>query len=68
MKKKSLKRVYIEPGCVSCGGCEALCPSVFKVNDCAHVASDADLEMHEDMIKQAASICPVNVIKCEEER
>ena len=68
MKKKTLRRVYIEPGCVSCGSCEAVCPDVFKINDIACVIEGADLESNKDMIKKAAQNCPVDVIKYEEEQ
>jgi ferredoxin len=68
MEKKFLKTVYIEPGCISCGGCEALCPSVFKVDDVADVVEGADLIKHASMIKEAAGNCPVDVIKYEEEK
>ena len=67
MKKLELKRVYIEPGCVSCGSCEAVCPEVFKIDDIACVIKDADLESNKDSIKKAAQNCPVDVIKYYEE-
>lgn len=66
MKKKILSRVYIEPGCVSCGSCEAVCPAVFRINDVAHVIEGFDLESNKNMIKKAAKNCPVDVIKYEE--
>ncbi len=61
-----MKKVYIEPGCITCGTCEAVCPQVFKVTDVSHVVEGADLVVHEELIKEAAEICPVSVIKYEE--
>lgn len=61
-----MKKVYIEPGCISCGTCESICPKVFKVTSVANVIEEADLDKNEDLIKEAAEVCPVNVIKYEE--
>lgn len=60
-----MKKVWIEPGCISCGSCESICPKVFKVNSVAEVLKDADLEKNSECIIEAAEICPVNVIKIE---
>lgn len=67
MEEKRIKRVYIEPGCISCGTCESVCPRVFKVTDVAHVIENAPLRDYETEIREAAEICPVTVIKYEEE-
>ena len=61
-----MKKVYIEPGCITCGTCEAVCPKVFKVTDVSRVIESADFKEHKDLIKEAAEICPVSVIKYEE--
>ncbi len=61
-----MKKVYITPGCISCGTCESICPKVFKVTDVAHVNEDANFEENAEDIKEAADICPVSVIKYEE--
>lgn len=61
-----MKKLYIEPGCVSCGSCQAICPQVFKLSPTAKVLSDADLERNEQLIKEAADLCPVQVIVFEE--
>lgn len=65
---KKFKGVRIVPGCISCGSCEAICPKVFEVTDIAHVkpygsVNDEDIEL----IKEAADMCPVSVIKVDEE-
>ena len=62
-----MKKVWIEPGCISCGTCEAVCPSVFKVTDISHVNQDANLKENKELIEEAAEICPVSVIAYEEE-
>ncbi len=62
-----MKKVWIEPGCISCGTCEAVCPKVFKVTDISHVNQEANFKEHKDEIEEAAEICPVSVIAYEEE-
>ncbi len=54
-----MKKVTIEPGCITCGACEFVAPEVFQVTDICHVKKNVDL-------RQAAMACPVNVIKFEE--
>ncbi|MDO5569873.1 MAG: ferredoxin [Bacteroidales bacterium] len=62
----SIKKIWIEPGCISCGECEEICPEVFVVTDECHVNPDADISKFTDRIKEAAEACPVEVIKYEE--
>lgn len=62
-----MKKVAIAPGCVSCGSCQAICPQVFKLERGARVLADADLKKYEALIKEAAELCPVQVIKIEEQ-
>lgn len=66
MSEKRIKKVYIEPGCISCGTCESVCPAVFRVTDVAHVLENAPINEHASEIREAAEICPVSVIKYEE--
>lgn len=61
-----MKKVFIEPGCITCGACEFVCPQVFEVTDISHIKKDADLDKNKDLIKLAAMSCPVNVIKFDE--
>lgn len=61
-----MKKVWIEPGCTSCGSCEFICPKVFEVTDVAYVKEDVDIKNCAQEIKEAAQACPVNVIKYEE--
>jgi len=62
-----MKKVYIEPGCISCGSCQFTAPEVFEVDQVSSVKKDADIKKYQDKIKQAARRCPVQVIKYEEE-
>lgn len=61
-----MKKVTIEPGCISCGSCEYIAPEIFEVTDISHVKKEADLVMEKEKIKQAAAACPMKVIKYEE--
>lgn len=61
-----MKKVTIVPGCISCGTCESVCPEVFEVKGVAEVRSNPNLEKHAELIREAADLCPVNVIKVEE--
>ena len=61
-----MKKLIIEPGCISCGSCEFIAPEVFEVTDISHVRKDADLEKNKEAIREAARRCPVQVIKHEE--
>ena len=62
----AIVKVSVEDGCTACGLCEETAPDVFEVNDTAHVKEGADLDLNEELIKQAAEECPVEVIKVEE--
>ncbi|MFW6019686.1 MAG: ferredoxin [Bacteroidales bacterium] len=63
----AIKKVWIEEGCTACGVCEDLAPDVFKIDDEAEVIEGADLNANEDLIREAAEECPVEVIQFEEE-
>lgn len=65
---KCIKKVTIEPGCITCGACEFIAPEVFQVTDISRVKQDVDLMGQADAIQQAAQACPVNVILVEEEK
>ena len=64
---KRIRCVKIIPGCISCGTCEATCPEVFEVNGVAEVKPNADLEKNAELVQEAAYMCPVSVIKVDEE-
>ena len=63
----SIKKVWIEDGCIVCGVCEATAPEVFEMNDeTAFVKEGVNLDENVDEIKEATANCPVEVIKYEE--
>jgi ferredoxin len=61
-----MKKVVIEPGCITCGACEYIAPQIFEVTDICHVKNKVDLSLFKEEIRQAALSCPVNVIKIQE--
>jgi len=61
-----VKKVWITPGCITCGACEFTAPEVFEVLDVARVKQNVDFANYENEIKNAAKSCPVNVIKYSE--
>jgi ferredoxin len=65
----TIKRVWIEPGCIMCDQSVENCPEVFEIPlgaESARVKEGIDCSKHEEAIKRAAAACPVNVIKYEE--
>jgi len=60
-----MKKVFIEPGCISCGTCQFIAPKIFEVTDVSRVRPDAPIADYVEQIEQAIEICPVQVIKCE---
>ena len=62
-----MKKVTIDPGCTTCGLCEFIAPQVFEVTDICHVKPLADLKSNQEVIKQAAQGCPVQVITIDSE-
>lgn len=60
-----MKKVWIEPGCISCGSCAYLAPEVFKVTDVSRIQEGADIQKNSELIEKAARACPVQVIKFE---
>jgi len=60
-----MKKVWIKPGCITCGTCEFIAPEVFEVTDICRVKDDAPLQESDAAIKLAIAQCPVNVIEGE---
>ena len=64
-----IQSVSIEAGCISCKLCQDIAPQVFRVDDDADCVVLADAARHfvalREDIEQAASDCPVEVIKLE---
>ena len=63
-----MKKVRIDPGCITCGLCEFIAPDVFEVSDVSRVKKDVDFEKHADSIEQAMRGCPVAVIVYSEKK
>ena len=61
-----MKKVIIQPGCITCGACEFITPEIFEVTDICRVKKEANFNAHKEQIKEAALACPVAVIKYEE--
>lgn len=61
-----MKKLWIEPGCITCGLCEFIAPQVFEVTDISHIKKDVDLDPYVDLIEQSVQECPVSVIKFED--
>lgn len=62
----AISKVWIEDGCTLCGLCEDTCPEVFELDDeTSTVKEGVDFNEYEDLIKQAAEECPVEVIQYE---
>lgn len=62
-----MKKLWIEPGCITCGMCEFIAPQVFEVTDISHIKPDAKITENQDLIEQSVQECPVFVIKFEQE-
>ncbi len=65
----TIRKVWIEEGCIAAGYCNEACPEVFGLNDFgeAFIEDDAVFESNESGIRKAARDCPVKVIKFKEE-
>ncbi len=65
----TIKKVIIEQGCIAAGYCNEVCPEVFGLDQFGEsfIEDDADFEANEDCIKNAARVCPVKIIKYEED-
>lgn len=68
-KKKGelMKAIIDRDGCISCGLCEATCPSVFRIagDDLAEVIVDVIPSDSESSAIDAQDACPVSVIEIE---
>ena len=64
----AVTRVWIEEGCIACGLSEENCPEVFKLKDEEGnaVIEGVDYSGLEEKIKDAANICPAQVIMYDE--
>ena len=51
-----IKKVWIEPGCISCGSCQYLAPEVFEVTDRSRVKPCADIIKNKDFFAYSNEI------------
>lgn len=63
-----MKKLSIEPGCITCGMCEFIAPKVFEVTDVSHIKEGFDQAENNELIEQSVKECPVFVIKYEEQK
>ena len=51
--------------CIGCGMCASLCPDVFELEEDgkSSIKKEADLNAHEECIKEAIESCPVGAIE-----
>ena len=60
----------VDDSCIGCGTCDALCQSVFKVEDVGGkmmaVVQEADYETEKAKIDEAIGACPTQSISWEE--
>lgn len=63
----AISRIWIEEGCIVSGSCQFVCPEVFelKEGDTAAIKVGVNIDEYEDLIREAAIVCPVSVIKYE---
>lgn len=59
----AIRKVWIEEGCTLCELCVSTCPAVFVMGDeSAEVLEDIDLSAQDACIREAADLCPAEVI------
>ena len=63
-----MKVRIIEEACIGCGACEAICDSVFKLNDegISTIIVDEVPEEFEEDVREAAESCPTDAIEITE--
>ncbi len=62
----AITRVWIEEGCIACGLSAESCPEVFELKVLNTVIEGVDYSGLEEKIKDAADMCPVQVIMYDE--
>ncbi len=59
-------KVEIIDGCIACGMCTMICEKVFELGDDGYAHVIDDPKGLESEVREAASSCPVEVIKVKE--
>lgn len=62
----AITKLWIDDGCISCNACEDLAPDIFEVDDECEVKVGVDFVDNDELIREAAEACPVEVILFEE--
>lgn len=70
------KIIHKKKNCIGCGACASVCPALFEMSDnqianlknSKEVSGSFELETDDviDCAREAANICPVNIIKIQE--
>jgi len=63
-----VKKLWIDPGCITCGMCEFVAPEVFEVTDVSHIKPGFDQQKNDELIEESVRECPVSVIKYESKK
>ncbi len=58
-----IKKITIKPGCIGCGLCESIAPTVFVVRDIARVKELHDYTHDEQKALEAERQCPMQIIQ-----
>lgn len=67
MDDNTVKKVIIQPGCITCGACEYVAPEVFEVTDVSRIKKNVNWDKNQLCVKKAVDECPVNVIVYDQE-
>ena len=67
LSSRYMNKVTIIPGCITCGLCESIAPTVFEVTDVARVKPNAAISSCMQAVEKAALECPVQVIQISKE-
>jgi ferredoxin len=65
----AIKKIWVEDGCTVCHLCESTAPDIFETTDSTTIVkagAEALFASQDAAIKDAASGCPVEIIKFEE--
>ena len=62
-----MKKVVVNPGCISCGLCQEIAPELFEVTDISHVKEGIDFNKHEQTIQKIVASCPVQALSIKDE-
>jgi len=64
---KKIKSVKINDNCIGCGSCASIAPDLFTVDEKSKISGNWSLPENQELIEEAADICPVGAIEVEYE-